>query len=430
MMQISNNKNSTTAFILTLVFPFGGLIYSLSHWRESWAKNIFWLACIYLGAVLIFMPEGTLLGDGADGGRYVLDMLQMRQSSTTLQDIFARYLKDPETMDLYFPIVALLVSSFTDNGHVLFAVFAIIFGFFYSRNIWYILEKLPNKKLGNLFILVSLYFLVCPITQINGVRMWTALHVFVYALMPYLLERDRSKMWLIVLCPFIHFSFLYVSIFAVFYFLLPYKLKTKSTFFMTMSLVLFVGSMLVNSLNLDAASSMLKEYSPESYEGRINAYSNQDYAEKISSVAALDNWYVAGSGNILYWSYNILLIALLPCIKRNFNNNDLLRHLYVFALLLGAFANISALIPSGGRFQILSQMFKVPLILLVAMNIPKGDNFRKYVNVALVFLLIPFVVELRKLLSFYSITAIFGNFVTVFFWENNVPLITFIKRII
>ena len=199
---------------------------------------------------------------------------------------------------------------------------------------------------------------------------------------------------------------------------------------MTMSLVLFVGSMLVNSLNLDAASSMLKEYSPESYEGRINAYSNQDYAEKISSVAAPDNWYVAGSGNILYWSYNILLIALLPCIKRNFNNNDILRHLYVFALLLGAFANISALIPSGGRFQILSQMFKVPLILLVAMSIPKGDNFRKFVNVALVFLLIPFVVEFRKLLSFYSITAIFGNFITVFFWENNVSLITLIKRII
>ncbi len=429
-MQISNNRNSTTAFILTLVFPFGGLIYTLSHWRENWAKNTFWLACIYLGAVLIYWPEGTILGVGADGGRYVIDMLQMRQASTTLHDIFARYQKDPEIMDLYFPVVALLVSRFTENGHVLFAVFAVVFGFFYSRNIWYVLEKLPNKKMGNLFILVTLYFLVCPITQINGVRMWTALHVFVYALMPYLLERDRSKMWLIVLCPFIHFSYLYVSIFAVVYFLFPYKLKTKSTVFMTMSLILFVGSMLVNSLNLDAASSMLKEYSPESYEGRIDAYSNQDYAAQISSITALDNWYVAGSGNILYWSYNLLLIALLPCIKRNFNNNDFLRHLYVFALFLGAFANISALIPGGGRFQILSQMFKVPLILLVAMSIPKGDNFRKYVNVALVLLLIPFVVELRKLLNFYSITAIFGNFITVFFWENNMPLITIIKRII
>ena len=430
MMQISNNRNSTTAFILTLVFPFGGLIYTLNHWRESWAKNTFWLVCIYLGAVLIYMPEGTLLGDGADGGRYVLDMLQMRQSSTTLQDIFARYLKDPETMDLYFPIVALLVSSFTDNGHVLFAVFAIIFGFFYSRNIWYILEKLPNKKLGNLFILVSLYFLVCPITQINGVRMWTALHVFVYALMPYLLDRDKSKMWLMLLCPFIHFSYLYVCIFVVVYYLMPFRLKTKSTVFVTISLVLFVGSMLFNSLNLDAASGILKEYSPESYEGRISAYANQDYADSTSAVAALDNWYVAGSGNILYWCYNLLQIALLPCIKRNFNNNGPIRHLYVFTLLLGAIANISALIPSGGRFQILSQMFKVPLILLVAMNIPKSDYFRKYINVFSVLLLIPFVVEMRKLLSFYSITAIFGNFVTVFFWENNVALITLIKRII
>lgn len=427
---MTSTNNHKTALFLTIVFPFGGLIYALNHWRESWAKNIFWLVCIYFGAVFVYLPQGTILGAGADGGRYVLDMLHMRQTSTTLQDIFARYLKDPETMDLYFPIVALLVSRFTESGHVLFAVFAVVFGFFYSRNIWYILEKLPNKKLGNLFILVTLYFLVCPITHINGVRMWTALHVFVYALMPYLLERDRSKMWLIVLCPFIHFSYLYVSIFAVVYFLFPYKLKTKSTVFMTMSLVLFVGSMFVNSLSLDAVSGMLKEYSPESYEGRISAYANQDYADSISAVAALDNWYVAGSGNILYWSYNLLLIALLPCIKRNFNNNDPIRHLYVFTLLLGVIANISALIPSGGRFQILSQMFKVPLILLVAMNIPKGDNFRKYVNVALVFLLIPFVVELRKLLSFYSITAIFGNFVTVFFWENNVALITLIKRII
>ena len=430
MMHNKNNRNNTTAFILTLVFPFGGLIYTLNHWRESWAKNTFWLACIYLGAVLVYWPEGTILGQGADGGRYVLDLMEMYGSNITLSQIFGQYQVDQHTMDLYQPLMTYFISRFTDNGHVLFAVFAFVFGFFYSRNIWYILEKLPNKKLGNLFILVSLYFLVCPITQINGVRMWTALHVFVYALMPYLLDRDKSKMWLMLLCPFIHFSYLYVCIFAVVYYLMPFRLKTKSTVFVTISLVLFVGSMLFNSLNLDAASGILKEYSPESYEGRISAYANQDYADSTSAVAALDNWYVAGSGNILYWCYNLLLIALLPCIKRNFNNNDLLRHLYVFALLLGAFANISALIPGGGRFQILSQMFKVPLILLVAMNIPKGDNFRKYVNVALVFLLIPFVVELRKLLSFYSITAIFGNFVTVFFWENNVPLITLIKRII
>ena len=187
-MQISSNKNSSTAFILTLVFPFGGLIYTLNHWREKWAKNTFWLACIYLGAVFIYLPEGTVLGEGADAGRYILDLLNMYNSNMSLSQIIGQYQINQRTMDLYQPLMTYLISRFTDNGHVLFTVFAIVFGYFYSRNIWYILEKLPNKKLGWLTILVAIYFLICPITQINGVRMWTALHVFVYGMMPYILE--------------------------------------------------------------------------------------------------------------------------------------------------------------------------------------------------------------------------------------------------
>ena len=105
-------------------------------------------------------------------------------------------------------------------------------------------------------------------------------------------------------------------------------------------------------------------------------------------------------------------------------------HLYVFALFLGGFANIMALIPSGGRFQLLSQMFKVPLIILVVMSTSANDVFRKLVNIALFFLLLPLVFEIRKLLEFIGITAIFGNFITIFFWENDVPLISYIKHIL
>lgn len=427
-MQIRNNRNSTTGFILTLVFPFGGLIYTLSHWREKWAKNTFWLACIYLGAVLVYCPEGTVLGNGADGGQYVLWMMDI--SSNTLSGIFANYQVEANTMDLYFPLIAYMVSRFTNNGHVLFTVFAFVFGFFYSRNVWYILEKLPNKKLGNLFILVTLYFLICPITQINGVRMWTALHVFVYAMMPYLLERKKSKLWWLLLTPLIHFSYLYVVLFALAFVLLPYRLKSQNIVLLYVAYAFFIVSLFINSLNLDATSGMLAELSPEAYEGRIANYVNQDVADRKAAASALNNWYVAGSANILHWSYNLLMLALLPCLKRRFKNNNRLMQLFVFTLLLGGFANIMALIPSGGRFQLLAQMFKVPLILLVALAIPRNDGFRKMVNVALIVLLIPFVVELRKLLDFFSITAIVGNFITVFFWENNVLLITLIKQLI
>lgn len=423
-----SNKNKNTAVFLTLVFPFVGLIYTLSHWRESWAKNTFWLACIYMGAVLIFLPEGAILGEGGDGGRYVLYLMEMYGSNITLAQIFGQYQIDERTMDLYQPLVTYLISRFTDNGHVLFAAFAFVFGFFYSRNIWYILEKLPNKKLGNLFILVTLYFLICPITQINGVRMWTALHVFVYALLPYLLERDRSKIWWVLLTPLIHFSYLYVAIFALMFFILPYRFKTSGGLLL-FAFAFFVITLFVNTLNLDAVGGMLEEYSPETYEDRIEGYVNQDYADARASAAAKRNWYVAASGTIIRWVYSILLIALLPCIKRNFKNDDGLMCLYVFTLLLGGFANIMALIPSGGRFQLLSQMFTVPLLLLVVMNVSRGDTFQKLVNIALIPLIIPFFFQARQLFDFFSITLVLGNFITVFFWENNVPLITFIKQI-
>lgn len=427
---MNSNSNHKNAIFLTLVFPFAGLIYTLSHWRERWAKNAFWLACIYLGSVLIYWPEGTVLGQGADGGRYALQLMEMYGSSITLKDILSQYQTSYDTMDYYQRIITFFVSRFTDNGHVLFAVFAVVFGFFYSRNIWYILEKLPNKKLGNLFILVTLYFLVCPITQINGVRMWTALHVFVYALMPYLLDRDKSKLWWVLLTPLIHFSFLYVSVFVLAYFLLPYRLKTHSWFFLILALVFFVASLFVNTLNLDAVNGILEEYSPESYEKQIDTYVNQDIADRRAEASEAFNWYVAVSGNVLFWCYNLLLIVMLPCIKRNFKNEESLLHLFVFTLLLGGFANIMAMVPSGGRFQLLAQMFKVPLILLVAMNIPQSDAFRKIVNVIMIVLLLPLVFNIRKLFDYLGITAVAGNFITVFFWENNVPLIDFIKYLL
>lgn len=428
-MKTSNN-NRNVAFFLTLIFPFGGLIYTLSHWREKWAKNTFWLACIYLGAVLIYWPEGTILGQGADGGRYVLELMEMYGSNISLSQILGRYQIDQRTMDLYQPLMTYFISRFTNNGHVLFAAFAVVFGFFYSRNIWYILEKLPNKKLGNLFVLVVLYFLVCPITQINGVRMWTALHVFVYAMMPYLLERKKSKLWWLLLTPLIHFSYLYVVLFAVSFVLLSYRMNARNNFFLYIAYAFFIVTLFINSLNLDATGGMLAELSPETYEDRIEGYVSQEVADRRAEASALNNWYVAGSANILHWSYNVLMLALLPCLKRHFKNNSRFMHLFVFVLLLSGFANIMALVPSGGRFQLLAQMFKVPLILLVAMHISKSDNFRTLVNVALIFLLVPFVVELRKLFDYFSITAIIGNFITVFFWENNVPLISFIKRLI
>ena len=427
---MQKNNNKSTAIILTLLFPFAGLIYCLSRWRASWAKDVFWLACIYLGAVLIYCPEGTILGSGSDGGRYVLRFMEMYNSNVSIKAILGSYLLDQNTMDLYFPLTCYFVSRFTDNGHVLFAVFAFVFGYFYSRNIWYILEKLPNKKLGALIILVSLFFLINPITHINGVRYNTAIHIFVFALLPYLLDNDKSKLWWLLVVPLVHFSFFYISVLALAYVLLiPNKMKTNGQLLLTILWFLFIASLFVNALNLSSVKSVLTDYSPEAYEERIESYVDQEILNSRSEALAAANWYVGVSGIIKNWCYSILLILVLPCIRRNYKSGSSIYNMYAFSLLFSTFANIMALIPSGGRFLLVAQMFSVALIVLVSMSIPNNNIYLRYLNIALVILIIPLIVDIRKLLDFFSITALFGNFITVFFWENNIPLIDYIKRV-
>lgn len=426
----NSNREASGYFILTLLFPFVGLIVSLVNWRKYWAKNAFWLACVYLGAVFIFLPEGMALGEGADSARYQMDLINFYGDNSSLLGVLAKYRIERGMMDFYQPIITYLISRFTDNAHVLFAVFALVFGFFYSRNVWYILDKLPNKKQGIFVILTILYFLICPITQINGVRMWTALHVYVYALMPYLLDRDKSKLWCLALAPLIHFSFLYVSLLGLVYVMLPERMKTGSRTLQIVALSTFIATLAVNSLNLDAVGGMLMEYSPESYEDRIELYVNQDLADRNAEGAALVNWYIAVSGLLKKWTIAVLLIFLFPCMKKYFKGEYGLNRLYLFALFLGAFANVMSLIPSGGRFQLVSMMFMVPVILLSIMKIPKTDNYYGMSKTAMFFLLIPVVVDIRRLFDFFGITAVFGNFFTAFFLESNVPLIEFVKQLL
>lgn len=425
-----NNSSKQSALLLTFLFPFAGLVYSLAHWRESWAKNAFWLACIYLGAAFIFLPEGVALGEGADSARYQMDLIRLYGDNSSLLNVLAKYRLERGMMDFYQPILTYLVSRFTDNAHILFAVSAAVFGFFYSRNVWFILDKLPQKNQGIFVILTILYFLICPITQINGLRMWTALHVYVYALMPYLLDRDKSKLWWLAMAPLIHFSYLYVSLIGFAYVMLPERMKTGSRILQFIALFTFIASLMINSLNLDSVNGILMEYSPESYEDRIDLYVNQDLADRNAEGAALANWYIAVSGLLKKWTVAVLIVFLFPCMKKYFKDEYGLNRLYFFSLLIGAFANTLSLIPSGGRFQVLSMMFMVSVVMLSIMTIPRTDSYYGIAKFAMFFLLIPVIVDIRRLFDFFGITALFGNFITAFFWESNVPLIEFVKRLI
>ena len=157
---------------------------------------------------------------------------------------------------------------------------------------------------------------------------------------------------------------------------------------------------------------------------------DQNLLDRNQEAANANNWYLAVGKNISNWSYSVILVLLFPIIRKYFKDNKTITNLYVFTMLISTFANITALIPSGGRFQILASMFKLSTILLIILNIPKNITVYKICQIFSIILILPLIVEFRKLFDFFGINLIFGNFITAFISETNVPLIAFIKNLL
>lgn len=413
---IDNNK--IFAFIL---WPFGGLISVLKNWRQPWSMNLFWMVCVYMGAIQIFHPEGSVLGDGADGGRYALQLIDMRTRDLSLFNEVIYNITYNEAKDFYQIIVTWIISIFTDNGHVLFTVFALVFGYFYSRNMWYILNKLPIYIDKVVVFFVVLLFLVCPIWQINGVRMWTATHILIYALLPYIMDKDKSHLKWICVVPFVHFSFLYFVVISIIYVFIPRKFTSESVIFRNIILIVFIGSMLLRSINIGTVSSFLESISPESYGDRIELYTADYVIDERSQHAESVNWYVTASSSIEFWVINVLLIFC-ACGFRNKEQDNLL----YYCLLISSIANIASQIPSGARFLVYSHIYAYVYIIWRLALFDKSV-LRKTAQISVFPLLITLIFSIRESLDYYGVSLICGNFVTTLVWDNNVSIINLIK---
>ena len=396
------------------------LIRCLKCWRQPWAMNVFWIVCIYLGAIQIYCPDGTVLGTGADGGRYVLQLIEMHNASRGLLEQIAYNFAD-YSLDYYQVILTWFVSLFTDNGHVLFACFAAVFGFFYSRNMWYVLNRISSIENKTILVFVFLLFLTCPIWQINGVRMWTAAHIFMYALLPYMWEGDKRRLYWLIAVPFVHFSFLFFVILSVVFVLLPERIIIKSRILKCGLISLFSVSLVAGAVKVDSVVNMLEQYSPDSYLDRIETYTRESSFERVSEGKKQLNWYVTASSNISFWASNILLLLL--ALKSSVNGKS--RRLLYYCLLISSIANIAKHIPSGGRFLVIAHLFSFSLIIWQLCE--RNDLFKKVAAICAIPLLITIVFTIRSGLDYYGISMLCGNFFTALLWDNNVPLINLIK---
>lgn len=401
------------AFNLFLLSPIIGVVQAFKHHREHWAKNSIWLFVVFYGFTM-YRPELM------DSSRYVAKLQELYSQSVSW-DSFTNsfYSEDGDTVDLYQPLVTYLLSMVTDNGNILFAVFGLVFGYFYSRNIWLMIDMLGSKKSDKVFwVMIASFVCVIGFWNLNGVRMWTAAHIFFYGAFLFIMHNKKKGLLIAASTILVHFSFLLpIAALLAFYFI---KTSWRALYFV------YLGSFFLSNLNIEAVKSRIESATPEFLLPRVNRYTSEEYVEIINDLNAKAAWYIEYYFKAFSWSIAILLsvIYFSQNSKKQFPSSYY--NLFGFSLLILSIGNIMSMMPSGGRFEMIAQMFGMAMIILVwtQYNFP---NYRKWAMVASPLMIFFVFISLRITFETVTFVTLLANPLIAAFVDVQIPLISLLK---
>ncbi len=336
-------------------------------------------------------------------------------------DIFVGnfYSNDSDTVDIYQPLVSFLLSRFTKNGSILFAVFGVVYGYFYSRNIWLVLNLAKKRKMDRLFWLLAICFIcVLGFWNLNGVRMWTAAHVFFYGAFQYLASEKKKGVLIAASSILFHFSFVMpVAVLLLFVFV---KIPWRILYF------LFLASFSLSTLNIASVRAKIESVAPSFLLPRVERYANEDYADAVSDLNDTAVWYIKFYTSSLMWLIAILFTLIYFSKDTSRKSIHSFSNLFGFSLLILTMGNITSLLPSGGRFVLIAQLFGMALLIY---HYAQFDDFlfKRWVKLLIPIMCFFILVSLRISFDTVSFMTIFSNPILASLIDLQIPLINIFK---
>lgn len=418
---MQESKQSFYAAILFLIWPLLASAAAFKNYRHSWAKNVLWAFFVFYGFTFAIGTESA----ESDIVRYVASVQDLNREDLTFTQAVDIY-RNSEQIDFVSTALRVVISRFTASQPVITMVFAIIFGFFFSRNIWYIMQRLEGKLQYITILLLVCFFLVNPIWNINGFRMWTAAHIFIYGLLPYLCEGKIRYLWVSVMSIAVHFSFLVPVGVLLGYMVLGNRL--------TLYFGLFLFTVFFAEINLGAFNNVMEAYAPEALQERTSSYRVEGPDRPGMAVAgggSSRQWYAQWYNRALRYSVMALLIGLFVTGRKFFTKHKYWMNLFCFVLCMYTAANLLSSLPSGNRFFTIANLSALPLLILYIQNVPREKIMKRFILAVSPGLLLYAIVALRIGLYSMSATAILGNPVVAYFMVGQfMSLNDFLRMII
>jgi len=328
---------------LFLVWPFLAFLSALFNFEDKNARRTTYLFLIYHGLTLYIATEGI------DAAAYAIHL--RKNSLLPFSDFFkivgGLYASDT-SVDIIEPFLSFVVSRFTSDYNVLFAVFATIFGFFYLKSISLLYDRYKSNQQWDALIHMLFFAFIIPITYINGFRMWTAAWIFFYGAYHVILYRDGRYLLVALSSSLVHWSFISANLILVIYFFAG----NRNAVFLPIAMLSFVLPKLLSSTFQRISLSM-----GGALQSRYESYSSESYVLFRQEDVAQASWFLR-IGNDLVFYYLLLAIIVVQLKLRNCIRDKADKNLFSFLLLFLAFVNFGKEIPSfGSRFQIVFFLF-------------------------------------------------------------------------
>lgn len=402
---VEKKRDVELKIILFIISPFFAALYSFKRANTKSSFLIFFLSSIFFG-MSFTVEEGKdyVTGSGLDGQSYREDFESAKYISyyNYMEGLLGFLTFDEGKKDYYFDTVIFYLSRFTDNYHVMFMVFAVVFSYFSLKSFHFFTSE--SKFNFSLISCILIYlFLYNQIFNINGVRFWTAAWIAVYSIFQVYRNGNKKYLILALITPFFHGSF------WVFCFILYCSLFLRK--FEKIWIILFPVSFFASTLAVELIQGF-NSILPTFLSKLAQSYTSD---ERLNATWSGFGWIpIVFKNMILFYISIIVLLFIKNSDRIKFNSKT--RDLYLFLLMWVTIFNFLMFVPSlGNRFIQLSY----PIIAYIWLVIFKDEKYNRFI----LFLPFVFMWDIQKMLGYYVEVLDLG-----YFFSN--PLYLFYKYIL
>lgn len=410
--------NKSNFFLLYLINPFFALIREIQNLEKTSLPHVLMLFCAFYGSSQMLGEAGVRYKDSS---AYRDRLIEFHDKNVSLETFKSSLLDGETTFDIVIPLIIYFTSLFTSEAKILFLICGLIFGYFYGKNIEFILQNLSIDKYNKfLLFLILVFALIIPFwSGLNGLRMWMGAHVFFYGVSRHLKYSKSKYLAFIILASLFHFSLVtIVGIYLTFIF-------TPLNRYTTIYFGLYLVSFLLAEANLGFITEFIRNNSPAIFQAKTDIYTKDVYVETFTAnFVEGRSWHAILYEKVLLYSMFFLVIVTYILNKREkiFDNSQ--NVYFSFALLLLSFANFISQLPSGGRFYKIAFLFTlIPLSFFYSRT-----KYKKLFHFTFIPLLFWMVVNIRDGFDHLTLATFLANPLLIWFdFLNQVPMIDYIK---